>query len=212
MRVRADGVAVDGAHGPLLAATSLAVGPGQLALVAGPPGAGHTAFGLALTGRMALSAGSVEPGAAALRAGSALVDAPGVSEPEGALRAADVVAEEMALGGGRARRRDVAALLDEHGVDGAARFENVSPAARTALLTALAARRRGVRLLVLHTPDRHAADHGDWWPTALRHARAGLAVVVLCGATAARALPLEPARLGSVEQPGPLDLAQEAIA
>ncbi|EWC59921.1 hypothetical protein UO65_4781 [Actinokineospora spheciospongiae] len=207
MRVRAERVAVTGAHGPLVAATSLEVGPGQLAVVAGEPNDGHTAFGLVLTGRLAPSAGTVEPDASRLRAHSALVDAPGVSEPEPALRVADVVAEELALAGRRDRRADVAGVLARYGLDADTRFEAVAPAARTALLAGLAAERPGVELLVLDTPDRHSSDHRTWWETALSLARGGLAVVVLCGAGTARELPHPCARLGSSDQPTPLDTA-----
>ncbi|OLR94507.1 P-loop NTPase family protein [Actinokineospora bangkokensis] len=204
MRVRADRVAVTGAHGPLLRATSLEVGPGELAVVAGDPRAGHTPFALAVTGRITPSSGEVRPAGADLRARSAPVDSPGVSEPEGALPTADVVAEELALAGLRSRRADVRQVLDAHGLAARTRFEDVAPAARTALLADLAARRPGVELLVLDTPDRHTDDHRDWWDTAVRHAGSGLAVVVLCGTATARALPVTPARLRSVDQPAPL--------
>lgn len=200
MDVRADRVAVTGAHGPLLRATSLRVRPGELAVVAGDPGQGHTAFGLALTGRITPSAGSVEPGAAELRERAVLVDAPGVTEPEPGLKVVDVIAEELALTRVRRSRTD---LLDKHGLTARTRFEAVPPAARIALLTDLV--RPGADLLVLDTPDRHTADVGDWWPTALAQAQAGRAVVVLCGTAAADRLPLTPARLGEHFQPAPLE-------
>ncbi len=204
MQVHADRVAVTGAHGPLLAATSLAVGPGALAVVAGEPHEGHTAFGLALTGRITPSAGSLTPAPAALRAHAVLVDSPTVTAPEPNLRVADVVAEELALAGTRPRRAAVTRLLAEHDLAPGTRFEAVRPAARVALLTALAAARPGVDLLVLDTPDRHSGDPGDWWPTALAQARAGRTVVVLCGTAAAHLLPITPARLGESDQPAPL--------
>ncbi|SDC19437.1 hypothetical protein [Actinokineospora iranica] len=205
MEVHADRVAVMGAHGPLLAATSLRVGSGGLAVVAGEPNDGHTAFGLALTGRISPSAGSVSPDAATLRAHAVLVDSPAVTAPEPNLRTADVVAEELALAGARPRRAAVARVLETHGLSPDARFETVPAAARVALLTGLAAARPGVALLVLDTPDRHSGDPGDWWPTALAQAEAGRAVVVLCGTAAAHRLPLTPARLGESDQPAPLE-------
>lgn len=201
MELRADRVAVGGARGDVLAATSLRVGPGGLAVVAGEPGDGHTAFGLAITGRLRVSAGSLSPGVDRLRRRSALVDAPGVSEPEGGLRTADVVAEALALAGRRAGRRAVREVVDEHGLDPAARFETVGAAERTALLAGIPDK----DLLVLDTPDRHSGDPDTWWPTALRHARAGRAVVVLCGAATARLLPVTPALLGETDQPDPLE-------
>ncbi|MFC7616155.1 hypothetical protein ACFQV2_24460 [Actinokineospora soli] len=201
MELSVDRAAVAGPRGELLRATSLKVGPGALAVVAGEPGDGHTAFGLAITGRFRVDTGAVEPGQDVLRARSALVDAPGVSEPEGALRTSDVVAEALALAGRKAGRAAVRAVVDEHGLDPGARFETVPAAARTALLAGIADR----DLLVLDTPDRHSGDPATWWPTALSHARAGRAVVVLCATATARLLPVTPARLGETEQPDPLE-------
>ncbi|UVS80322.1 ABC transporter ATP-binding protein [Actinokineospora sp. UTMC 2448] len=191
MEMRAEAVAVAG----MLAATSLRVGSGQLAVVAGEPGDGHTAFGLAITGRLRPTSGTVT-GVEPRRA--AVVDAPGVSEPEGKLRTADVIAEALALAG---RRADAGEIARGHGLDPRARFEAAPAEARTALLTDLAA----ADLLVLDSPDRHSGDPQAWWPTALRHARRGRAVVVLCGGAAARLLPITPALLGETEQPEPLE-------
>ncbi|GLZ36745.1 hypothetical protein [Actinokineospora sp. NBRC 105648] len=205
MDVHADRVAVTGAHGPLLAATSLRVRPGELAIVAGEPNDGHTAFGLAITGRITPSAGAVSPPAADLRAHAVLVDAPAVTEPEPSLRVADVVAEELALAGAPAGRSAVKAVLDRHGLVPDTRFEAVAPAQRVALLVGLAATRPGTELLVLDTPDRHTGDPADWWDTALAQARDGHAVVVLCGTATALRLPLTPARLGESDQPAPLE-------
>ncbi|MGW5051858.1 ABC transporter ATP-binding protein [Actinokineospora sp. NPDC004072] len=191
MEMRAEAVAVAG----MLAATSLRVASGQLAVVAGEPDDGHTAFGLAITGRLRPSTGTVS-GIEPRR--SAVVDAPGVSEPEAKLRAADVVAEALALLGGRGNPNEIAR---RHGIDPRDVFETVPAAARTALLADLAA----TDLLVLDTPDRHSGDPETWWPTALRHARKGRAVVVLCGSATARLLPITPARLGETDQPDPLE-------
>jgi energy-coupling factor transporter ATP-binding protein EcfA2 len=209
MRIEAEQVAVDGPRGPLLAPTSLRVSPGQVALVRGEPGSGHTALGLALTGRLRPSGGSVtldgrsHPGA--LRAVSALVDAPGVTEPDGSLRLADVVAEELALAGGRAGRRRVTAWLSERDADRHTRerLDDVPAAVRIRILTELAANRAPGRLLVLHTPDRHTGNTESWWPLALRHAERGHAVVVLSSTSSARLLAVRAARLGQLEQPEP---------
>ncbi|WP_026422255.1 hypothetical protein [Actinokineospora inagensis] len=205
MDVYADRVVVTGAHGRLLEPTSLRVGPGELAVVAGEPTAGHTAFGLALTGRIAPSEGSVSPSAAELRAHAVLVDAPAVTEPEPNLRVADVIAEELVLAGARHRKSATARLLDEHGLAPGTRFEDVPGRTRVALLTALAASRPGAELLVIDTPDRHSSDPADWLPTAMAHAKDGRAVVVLCGTSTALRLPLTPARLGESDQPAPLE-------
>src|SRR5436190_17270659 len=162
MRVRAEQVAVRAAYGPLLAPTSLTVEPGQVALVRGEPGAGHTEFGLALTGRMRPSSGQVvvddAPNAALLRRVGALVDAPGVTEPDAGRTLADVVGEELALSGRRAGRRQVSTWLAEREADeyARARLDALPAALRIRLLTELAA--ADADLLVLDRPDRHTAN------------------------------------------------------
>ena len=202
MELHADRVSVQGPHGTVLPPTSMTVSDGELCFVHGEPGAGITAFGLALTGRLRPSTGAVtlddSADLAKLRRLSAVVDAPGVSEPDGALPLRVVVGEELALGGNPAGKDAVARWLAEH--DAAAfagtRFENLEPATRTRLLTTLAAARRGVRLLVLDTPDRHTSDVDGWSKLAREHADAGLAVVVLAATTPPDALPETPVRIG----------------
>ncbi|KAA9156038.1 ABC transporter ATP-binding protein [Amycolatopsis acidicola] len=205
MLVRADRVSIEGPHGTLLPPTSLSVADGELAFVHGEPGAGVTAFGLALTGRMRPRTGVVtlddKIDAARLRDLTAVVDAPGISEPEGALPLRVVAGEELALARRPAGKEDVARWLAEHDAAGLAnvRFENLGAATRTRLLTELAADRRGVRLLVLDTPDRHTSDVDSWADLARKHAENGLAVVVLTATTPLESLPATPARIG--EQP-----------
>ena len=97
MEIRAERAGVNGAHGPLLRPTSLVVKPGELTLVAGEPGTGHTALALLLSGRMKPSTGSVSPDAKSLRKQVVLVDAPEVNEPEEALTLAAVVGEELSM-------------------------------------------------------------------------------------------------------------------
>ncbi|RZS34930.1 hypothetical protein EV193_108280 [Herbihabitans rhizosphaerae] len=204
MRIDAERVAVDCAHGPLLEPTSLRIAAGQLAVVAGEPAHARTAFGLALTGRIKPASGTVDRDAKTLRAASTLVDSPEVTAPEDGLRTADVIAEQLVLSGQRAGRAAVRDWLD--GLDGRTRFESVPGGTRTRLLTDIAAARPAVRLLVIDSPDRHSPDAGAWWPLARTHALRNRAVVVLCGLATARALPVEAARLGAHQQPDPLDL------
>ncbi|WAL63395.1 ABC transporter ATP-binding protein [Amycolatopsis cynarae] len=202
MLVRADRVTVQGHHGTVLPPTSLTVEDGELRFVHGEPGAGVTAFGLALTGRMRPTTGLVSldgsPGAAALRRVTAVVDAPGISEPDGALPLRVVAGEELALGGQPARKADVARWLAAHDVAGLAnaRFDTLPPSLRIRLLSTLAAQRRGVRMLVLDTPDRHTSDVATWAEPARELAEGGLAVVVLTATAAADTLPAAPTRLG----------------
>ncbi|WP_372667093.1 ABC transporter ATP-binding protein [Amycolatopsis kentuckyensis] len=213
MQVRADRVSLEGHHGTLLPPTSLTVGEGDLAIVHGEPGVGVTAFGLALAGRLKPSTGTVhaEGADAGLTELVAVVDAPGVSEPDDALALRVVVGEELALAHRPAGKEDVAAWLAAHDAAPFAgtRFENLAPALRTRLLTELAAERKGVRLLVLDTPDRHTSDVGSWAGLAREQAGRGLAVVVLTATTPLSALPFPPALLGAVEQPEPQHHAPE---
>jgi hypothetical protein len=119
-----------------------------------------------------------------------------------------VAGEELALAHRPAGKEDVARWLAEHDAAPFAnsRFENLEPALRTRLLTALAAERRGIRVLVLVTPDRHTSDVESWAAVAREHAERGLAVVVLAATTPVSALPYPPALIGSADQPEPVRL------
>jgi ABC-type hemin transport system ATPase subunit len=213
VQVRADRVSLEGHHGTLLPPTSLTVGEGDLAIVHGEPGVGVTAFGLALAGRLKPTTGTVqvEGADAGLPELVAVVDAPGVSEPDDALSLRVVVGEELALAHRPAGKEDVTRWLAEHNAAPFAgtRFENLLPALRTRLLTELAAERKGVRVLVLDTPDRHTSDVDSWSELAREQAERGLAVVVLTATTPLSALPFPPARIGSTEQPAPRHHAPE---
>ncbi|MFB9908633.1 ATP-binding cassette domain-containing protein [Allokutzneria oryzae] len=210
MEIQAKAVGVTGPHGPLLRPTSLRVAPGQVALVTGEPGAGHTVLALTLAGRMRPHEGAVlldgRTNESGLRAGVAVVDAPGVTEPEGSLRLRDVIGEELAMAGAPANRRAVREWLAERGCEQHAdsRFETVPSTARTRLLVESAATRPGVGVLVMDCPDRHTDDPHAWWALARQQAELGLAVVALCTETSSRLLGIPAARLGSQEQPPPL--------
>lgn len=131
----------------------------------------------------------------------AVVDSPGVSEPEDALPLRVVVGEELALAGRPADRAAVTRWLTDH--DAAAyansRFERLDADLRTRLLTALAASREGVRVLVLDRPDRHTSETGGWLRIAREHAELGLAVVVLTATAADAALPDHLVRIGRTD-------------
>ncbi|RZQ63013.1 ABC transporter ATP-binding protein [Amycolatopsis suaedae] len=205
MRVHADRVSLEGPHGTLLPPTSLTVAGGQFAVLHGPPGVGLTAFGLALAGRLKPTTGTVTATDAELPGAAAVVDAPGVSEPDGALALRVVAGEELELAGRPSGTADVARWLAEQDVSPYAttRFENLDGPLRTRLLTTLAAARRGVGLLVLDTPDRHTADPDGWIALAREHAATGLAVVVLTATVPPGSLPMPVAEVGALEQPEP---------
>jgi ABC-type transport system involved in cytochrome c biogenesis ATPase subunit len=202
-----------GAHGILLPPTSLTAEDGCLTLVHGEPGVGVTALALALAGRVKPTTGTVTTDAGSeLRDLVAVVDAPGVSEPDEALTLRVVAGEELALAHRPAGKEDVARWLAAHDAAPFAnsRFENLEPALRTRLLAALAAERTGIRVLVLDAPDRHTSEVESWAAVAREHAERGLAVVVLAATTPISALPYPPARIGSADQPEPVRLLVSA--
>ena len=214
MEIHVQSVGIDGAHGPLLEPTSLRVRTGELALVAGEPGTGHTAFALALGGRMKPSVGQVlldgKPDDAGLRRLVAIVDAPDVSSPEEALTLGTVMAEELAFAKQPASRKAVADWLLKHDAreHSGVRFESVPSEVRTRLLVEVARQRPGIEALVMVLPDRHGAGPQTWWTTASKAAEHGLAVVVLCSETSARLLDLPAGRLGDRELPDTLAFMQ----
>lgn len=216
MEIALHDVQVDGRREPLLETVGLTWSDGECVLVAGEPGHGHTALALVATGRLAPSAGEVRllgagdadlagpSAAAALREVTAVVDVPGVSEPDDALTIADVVAEGLVLAGRRSRPSDVTRWLAAHalGADRGRRLDQVPGVVRTAVLAALAAEREGVRFLVLTLPDRHGGEPAGWWEVARTLAGSGLGVLVQCTRSSARDLgvDLPPAR-GSLHAP-----------
>ena len=103
----------------------------------------------------------------ALRLASALVDSPGVNEPEQHLSVRDLVTEDLAL----IPRRYRGALLSKPWLK-VNSFEDIAglwteqlPAGRRIeLLTALALANPDTDLLVVDSPDRHSGDSADWLP------------------------------------------------
>jgi ABC-type sugar transport system ATPase subunit len=188
----------------------LRVKAGELALVCGEPGAGHTTLALALAGRIRPSRGGVtldgRSDPALLRRRVALVDAPTVNEPEDSLKLTDAIGEELLHCKRPAGRRAVRDWLDEHDAGQYARHrvEKIPAHVRTRLLVELAASRPGVGALMIDSPDRHTSSTESWWLLAMRQAERGLAVVVLCTPPAAHTLLIPAARLGGHDQPSPL--------
>ncbi|WP_406691840.1 ATP-binding cassette domain-containing protein [Saccharopolyspora sp. ID03-671] len=201
MEIVATGVEVIGAHGPLLAPTSLRVADGQTLLVTGEAGTGKTALALALSGRLKPSAGSVRLDGSAdadvLRRTVAVVDAPQITEPDEALQVRDVVAEGLSLAGRRSTRRKVRDWLAERELPGDVRFENLPAHQRTRLLIDLACESRTTRALVLDCPDRHGHDPQHWYSPATARAADGMAVIVLCSTHSADELGAPAVRIGA---------------
>lgn len=216
MRIRVDRLTVEGPHGTVLLPTSFTVASGSLTVVHGEPSVGVTALGLALAGRIKPSSGTValeDSANSNLREIAAVVDAPGVSEPDEALSLKVVIGEELALAKKPASKEDVLRWLASHEVESLAnsRFEDLSPALRTKLLAATAASRPGVKILILVAPDRHTSDWETWLDLARSYATEGLAVAVLIATTPTSVLSFAPARIGHHDQPEPL-LCQEPIS
>ncbi|MCK9795165.1 hypothetical protein M1843_15550 [Isoptericola sp. 4D.3] len=217
MQITLSGVRVEGRRDPMLEATDLTWSTGECLLVAGEPGHGHTALALVATGRFVPSDGVVRlDGAAvppaALRARTAVVDVPGISEPDDALTLADVVAEGLALAGRRSLPRDVTRWLEERSLaeDRGRRVDQLPGVVRTAALAALAAENPDVRFVVLTLPDRHGGEASGWWETARTLAASGLGVLVQCTRSSARDLgvDLPPARGATLHEPPQVVLRQ----
>jgi len=210
VQITLSGVRVEGRRDPMLEATDLSWSTGECLLVAGEPGHGHTALALVATGRFVPSSGTVRLDGAtvppsALRARTAVVDVPGISEPDDALSLADVVAEGLALAGRRSLPRDVTGWLDERALteDRGRRVDQLPGVVRTAVLAALATEDPDVRFVVLTLPDRHGGEPSGWWETARTLAASGLGVLVQCTRSSARDLgvDLPPARGATLHEP-----------
>lgn len=162
---------VTGRRDDLLPPTSLQAKRGELLLVSGSGQDQRTALALSLSGRMKPSDGDLswdgKNKIKALRRESALVDSPGVNEPEQHLSVRDLVTEDLAL----IPRRYRGALLSKPWLK-VNSFEDIAelwieqlPARRRLeLLTALALTNPDANLLVVDSPDRHSADSADWLP------------------------------------------------
>lgn len=168
-------LSVNGRRDTLLPATSLQVRRGELLLVSASRQDQRTALALALTGRLKPSGGHFEwdgtewHGGArirTLRQASAVVDSPAVNEPEQHLSVRDLVTEDLAL----VPRRYRGSLLSGPWLK-VNRFEDIAglwteqlpPARRIGLLTALALANPHTDLLVVDSPDRHG-DPEVWLP------------------------------------------------
>ena len=213
MQLEATGISVRGPHAPMLNATSVRVADHQVVLLAGYPGPGHVAAALGLSGRLKPDTGSVRldgsTDAAALRRRVAVVDTPGITEPDDALPVQTVVGEELAIAGRKAGRKAVLEWLNEHGAaeDADKRFEHLPIAARTRLLAELTVARPDVKLVILTMPDRHGGDPHEWYALGRDLASRGYGVIITCADASVRLLGVPAAQLGSQDQPEPIQVA-----
>ena len=166
--LEARGVAVRNRQRTLLEPTSLTVKSGQVSVAYGDPGYGHTALALVLAGRLKPDRGSVTIGGIAApkaRQGTvALVDVPGVSEPDPRNKLSTIVGEELAMAGFSAQRAKVKSWLHEQGFGdfGKERMEDLPGAVRIAALARLAALRDDVAFAVMTLPELHGGLP-EWW-------------------------------------------------
>jgi len=199
--LRASGVLVHGRPLPLLPATDVELHTGEVRALVGEPGHAHTALALVLGGRLRPDAGAVTVDASVLdrsrQAAVALVDVPGVSEPDEKVPFGTVLGEELAMAGQPARRAAVRAWAPEAPL--ARRTEDVPPAQRTELLLLAAALRSGVRFLVLTLPDRFGVTPGQWQPVAAGIARRGYGVLVTVGETSRHLLDVPATDIGGAQ-------------
>ena len=194
----ASGVAVGGRPRAMLPPTDVELHTGEVRALVGEPGHGHTALALILAGRLRPDAGSVALDRSVLdrtrQAAVALVDVPGVSEPDELVPFGTVLGEELAMAGQPARRRAVRAWAPD--VTPGRRTEDVPAARRTELLLRAAALRSGVHFLVLTLPDRWGVTPAAWGPVADELARHGYGVLVTVGETSRHLLEVPHADLG----------------
>ncbi len=218
MALVAHGATVSGGGGVLLEPTDVVAEAGRITVVAGPPGPACTTFALALAGRVHLSGGRAtwdeQTDPALRRRKVALVDLPGVTEPDGGLSVRNVLALELALAGRRLRRRDVRDFLAERGSSHLTdrRWDSVPAASRTLWLTELALRSPHVEAVVVAHPDRWGGDARDWFDPLRRLGRGGAVMVVMCTEASARLIGSEPTyRIGGAAGGDPWERVSPAV-
>jgi len=200
--LRASGVSVPGQPRDVLPPTDIELRSGSIRAVVGEPGHGHTALALALAGRLPSAGGTVELDGStdpvALRRAVALVDVPGVSEPDEAVPVGTILGEELAMAGTSARRADVQLFAPD--LDLRERTDAVPAAQRVELLLRAAALRPDVMFLVLTLPDRWGVEPAQWEPVAATLADQGLGVCVTVGATSRHLLTVPATSIGEVSE------------
>lgn len=190
--LHAAGVWVSDGRRMLLAPTTASVSAGEIVAVHGDPGHRHTLFALALGGRLAEARGEVDiDGDAASETRQrqvALVDVPGVSEPDDVSALTTVVGEELAMAGKPAGRGPVDHWLTTNGLRPHRddRIEDLPAGLRTLALARLASLRPGVQFLVLALPERNGIDPEAWLDDAIALADAGFGVLATMSTGIAR--------------------------
>ena len=186
MRVELSGV-TKGHDAEDLPATSATFISGSVSLAVAETEQRPTVLGLIASGRMRPDTGTVtidgRADARALRHSIALVDAPGVSDPDAGVPLVGVVAEELMFAGRRADPLAARRWLDEVGFRSLAStaIADIEPTTRLRVLCELAALRPDVVGLVVTAPDRHGGQPLDWWQLCGEFAERGFAVLAVAG-------------------------------
>lgn len=186
MRVELSGV-TQGRNAEDLPATSTTFVSGSVTLAVAETEQRPTVLGLIASGRMRPSTGTVtidgRADARALRRRVALVDAPGVSDPDAGVPLVGVVAEELMFAGQRADPLAARRWLDERGLRPLAStaIADIEPTTRLRVLCELAVLRPHVEGLVVTAPDRHGGQPLDWWTLFGEFADRGFAVLAVAG-------------------------------
>ncbi|MBG6094966.1 hypothetical protein [Nocardioides luteus] len=191
--LRATGVRARQGARDLLPTTTLTLRGGEVAVAVGPPGGGHTSLALALAGRLRLDAGRValdgDASPRVLQGAVALVDVPGVSEPDEMVPFRTILGEELAM----AKHKPSAAAIDrwlgDYALAGDITTEAVPPRPRLEILGRMAALRPGTRFLVLTYPERLGLPVEEWLAIAEDLAGAGPRPGVLVTASPAAVIP-----------------------
>ncbi|MFJ2317255.1 ABC transporter ATP-binding protein [Glutamicibacter sp. NPDC087661] len=168
----ADSITVKGRHDQLVGPTSVQLQRGELQLLVSEPQISRTALALVLSGRMAPSSGTVvwnaDPKLRTLRKHSALVDSPGINEPESHLKVCDLVAEDLGLiPGPNWRKPGARKWMAQHGFDDIASCwsDAIDPGRLFELQLLLAAENPRLELLIVDSPDRHDLEDEHWLET-----------------------------------------------
>lgn len=168
----ADSITVKGRHDQLVAPTSVQLQRGELQLLVAEPQISRTALALVLSGRMEPSSGVVawnaDPKMRSLRRHSALVDSPGINEPESHLKVRDLVAEDLGLIPGPSWRKPGARKwMAQHGFGDIANcwIDAIDPGRLFELQLLLAAENPCLELLIVDSPDRHDLEDEHWLET-----------------------------------------------
>lgn len=191
--LRATGVRARQGARDLLPTTSLTLREGEVAVAVGPPGGGHTSLALALAGRLRLDAGRValdgDASPRVLQSAVALVDVPGVSEPDEMVPFRTILGEELAMARHKPSRSVIDHWLGKYDLALDITTEAVPPGPRLEILGRMAAMRPGTRFLVLTYPERLGLPVGDWLAIAKDLAGAAPEPGVLVTASPAAVIP-----------------------